>query len=78
MFFPVQFRLPVCRLRVSFGNLKIIFYLFRILSYAAGTGALVCYVSGPTWRDWMYVLVGVSFVCFVITWFLMVWLRLRR
>lgn len=73
-----QFRLPVCRLGVSFGNLKIIFYIFRILSYAAGTGALVCYMGGPTLRDWMYALVGVSFLCFVITWFLMVWVRLRR
>jgi hypothetical protein len=48
------------------------------LSYAAGTGALVCYLGGPTLRDWMYVLVGVSFTCFVVTFFLMLWVRLRR
>ena len=59
-------------------QVKVVYYLFRILSYAAGTGALACYLGGPALHDWMYVLVGVSFTCFVITFLLMVWLRLRR
>ena len=65
-------------LRLSCAALKIVFYFFRILSYAAGTGALICYVGGPSLRNWMYGLVGVSFACFVIAMLLMVWLRLRR
>lgn len=59
-------------------HMKFFYYLFRILSYAAGTGALVCYLGGPSLRDWMYGLVGVSFLCFVVTFFLMLWVRLRR
>ena len=58
--------------------MKYVFYFFRILSYAAGTGALICYVGGVTLRNWMIVFVGVSFVSFVIAMFLMLWLRLRR
>jgi sulfite exporter TauE/SafE len=58
--------------------MKFIYYAFRILSYAAGTGALVCYLGGPGLRDWMYGLVGVSFACFVVAMLLMVGLRLRR
>ena len=65
-------------LRLSCAALKIVFYFFRILSYAAGTGALICYVGGPSLRNWMYGLVGVSFACFVIAMLVMVWLRLRR
>lgn len=58
--------------------MKYVYYFFRITSYAAGTGALVCYLGGYSLRNWMYALVGISFVCFVITMFLMLWLRLRR
>ena len=58
--------------------MKIIYYTFRFASYAAGTGALVCYMGGPALRNWMYGLVGVSFACFTIAMLLMVWLRLRR
>lgn len=58
--------------------MKILYYTFRILSYAAGTGALFCYMGGPGLRDWMIGLVGVSFASFVVTMFLMLWLRLRR
>lgn len=58
--------------------MKFIYYSFRILSYAAGTGALVCYVGGWSLRNWMVGLVGVSFASFVISMLLMVWLRLRR
>ena len=58
--------------------MKIIYYTFRFASYAAGTGALVCYMGGPGLRNWMIGLVGVSFSCFVATLFVMLWLRLRR
>ena len=58
--------------------MKYVFYFFRILSYAAGTGALVCYLGGLTLHKWMYALVGVSFACFVLAMFLMLWIRLRR
>jgi len=58
--------------------MKFIYYGFRILSYAAGTGALACYVGGPALSKWMLALVGVSFSSFVIAMLLMVWLRLRR
>ena len=55
------------------------YYIFRVLSYAAGTGALALYVARPaTQGGWVVVLVGVSFCCFVVTWFLMLWIRLRR
>jgi hypothetical protein len=57
--------------------LKIVFYFFRILSYVAGAGALVCYVGGPSLSKWMIGLVGVSFACFVIAMLVMVGLRLR-
>ena len=57
--------------------MKIVFYFFRILSYAAGAGALICYMGGPALRDWMIRLVGVSFACFVIAMLVMVGLRLR-
>ncbi len=58
--------------------MKYVYYFFRILSYAAGTGALLCYPGGYELRNWMYALVGVSFASFVITMFVMLWLRLRR
>ena len=59
--------------------MKVAYYIFRVLSYAAGTGALALYLTRPaTQGGWMVVLVGLSFVCFVVTWFLMLWIRLRR
>ncbi|MCX6998481.1 MAG: hypothetical protein NTV49_15710 [Kiritimatiellaeota bacterium] len=59
--------------------MKVAFYIFRVLSYAAGTGALALYLSGKASAvAWVYVLAILSFVCFVVTWFFMIWLRLRR
>ncbi len=58
--------------------MKIVYYFFRVLSYAAGTGALLCYMGGPALSKWMICLVGVSFACFTLAMLMMVWLRLRR
>ena len=55
------------------------YYFFRVLSYAAGTGALALFLTGRSAATgWIYALVGLSFVCFVMTWFLMLWIRMRR
>ena len=59
--------------------MKVAYYICRVLSYAAGTGALALYLSGKAAAGgWVYALVGLSFLCFVATWFLMMWIRLRR